>query len=54
MEVIGVDEFLKEAEAVAALGGSASAMACAAGLRSGCMKEGAAALRGAATTKTRR
>ena len=31
MEVTGVDEFLKEAEAVVVLGGSASAMACAAG-----------------------
>ena len=49
MAVTGVDEFLKEAEAVAALGGSASAMACAVGLRTSCRKEGAVA-----TTEVRR
>ena len=54
MEVTSIDEFLKEVEAVAALGGSTSAMACAAGLRSSCRKEGAAALWGAATTKMQR
>ena len=46
MEVTGVDEFIKEAEAVTALGGSTSAMACAVGLRSGYRKGGPAALWG--------